>query len=94
MNEELMQELALELRRKLFDDMEKFWNEHHKLMNMTEIFFINTAVMSSLVSQITYYLFKKDIGLQNQYEYIDQIANVAKSMLKDGAWHTEIGGVQ
>lgn len=94
MNEELMQELALELRRKLFDHMKEFWNEHHELMNMPEIFFINTAVMSSLVSQITYFLFKKDIGLQNQYEYIDQIANVAKSMLKDGEWHIKVGGVQ
>jgi hypothetical protein len=90
LNEEDLTKISIELRRKLFDDLSNFWADK-KGLPMDQVFFINSVVISSLVSQTAYMLFKKNIGTSKPAEYIDQICKFAKEQLKSGAWIMETG---
>jgi len=76
-------ELGLDLRRTLLNDFKKFW-EANKKLDTKQIFFINSTVMSSLIAQIVFLLFKKDVGTKHQCRYIDQMCELSKKMLIDG----------
>lgn len=83
MNDEKLMEISLKLRRTLCDELKKFWAENPK-MDMEHIFFINSVTISSLIAQITFSLFKKDIGVLRQLAYIDEVCNFAKEQFKNG----------
>lgn len=74
---------SIKLRRKLFAVISEFWAEN-KDLPMEEIFFINSAVFSSLLAQITHSMFKKNGGNDKQLEYIEQVCSFAKEQYKEG----------
>ena len=74
---------TLELRRAIEQVIKKFWIEN-KGLSMEEVFFINSIVISSLIAQIVYALFRKDIGTDPQCSYIDELCNYAKHQLREG----------
>lgn len=77
-----LMKISIELRRILFGEFKKFWKDHESL-DMEKVFFINSMVLSSLISQLVFMLFKKDIGTQIPCEYIDKICEYSKKMLTD-----------
>jgi hypothetical protein len=83
MKENDLIEVSMNLRRKLFTVLKEFW-EDKKDLSQEHVFFINSTVISSLIAQITYFLFKKDIGSKPQLNYIDDICQFAKQQLVDG----------
>lgn len=75
-------DISIELRRKLHSVMEEFWLSN-KNASKNEIFTINSIVISSLIAHITWSLFKKDIGYEHHFHYIDELCGFAKEQLKD-----------
>lgn len=59
MTEEKVIEISLEFRRKLFNEMIEFWKNNAGLLP-EQMFYINSVVVSSLVAQTAYLMFKKD----------------------------------
>jgi hypothetical protein len=90
MNEKELYNKTTDLRRELYNVMKEFW-KNNKNISQDQVFFINSIVISSLVSQIVYMLFKKDIGDKPQLDYIDQICEFAKEHFKQGKVHMETG---
>ncbi len=81
-----MSELAMSksiiLRRKIFKIMQEFWLDNEGL-DMKEVFFINSVVFSSLLTQMGFMMFKKDDpeSREKLVEYFKEIATMAEMQL-------------
>lgn len=90
MNDDEVIEASVDLRRKLFEYLKEFWMSH-KNVTQEQMFFINSVVMASLISQIVYAMFQKDIGKKPLFDYIDKICNIAKDQLLDAEFLMSVG---
>ena len=86
MEEQELENKTLKLRRKLYTTMQEFWVENINI-SQRDIFLINSLVMSSLIAQITFMIFKKEEVKELQEkrnEYINELCNLSKEQLKHG----------
>lgn len=90
MTEDELTKASVVLRRTLYEDMRQFW-ENHKGLKQDQVFFVNSVVIASLIAQITYLMFKKDIGNAPSFLYIDQMCDLAKQQLHSTSFLKESG---
>lgn len=82
MNEENIIKLSTNLRQSLYKEWLKFFKKNK--MSCDDAFFINSVVISSLISQVVYSMFKKEVVTISREQYIDEICEFSKIQLKDG----------
>ncbi len=73
MTEEEVIELSIELRIKLFNALHEFWLNKENL-SKKDVFYINSIMISSLISQTAYSMFKKD-NIIHVSDYIKDICS-------------------
>jgi len=83
MTEEDAIKLSVVLRQNIMNVFREFYNVNK--LNIEQSFKINSVVLSSVVAQISFDMFKKDIGTDHPSEYIDSICDMSKMQLKSAS---------
>lgn len=84
MTEEEVIKLSIKLRKKIYNEIVKFWDENKKVTHQNQ-FFINSVTSASIVAQLTHIMFRKDIGHEAPFMYIDGVCKAAKEQYVDGS---------
>lgn len=77
MEDEKIENLMIELKMTLYNDLKNFWL-NNKELPLSKLIYISFNALTYLISYQSYILFSKDKDNQEVYKYIDEICMIAK----------------
>jgi hypothetical protein len=84
MKEDRVADLTIDLHKRLAQVLKEFWlSNEEECKNPHSLFVVNSSVITSLIADITFFMFNKDGSIKVHLEYIDDLADRAKETLKE-----------